>query len=1567
VVDGVFQAVFPTTAEQGLAKKNELNVRGTLLMALPDKHKLKFNIHKDAKSLMEAIGKRFGGNKETKKVQKTLLKQQYENFSGSSSESLDQIHHRLQKLISQLEILDKSLSQEDINLKFLKSLPTELRTHTLTSRNKADLEDHSLDDLFNNLKIYEAEVKSSSSTSHTTQNIVFVSSQNTDSTNESVSVVPSVFAASTKPQASILPNVDNLSDVVIYSFFASQSNSPQLENDDLKQIGADDLEETDLKWQMAMLTMRDMRFLQRTGRNLGANGTTSIGFDMSKIECYNCHRRGHFARECRSPRDTRNKDTQRRTVPVETSTSNAFVSQCDGVGSYDWSFQADKEPTNYALMAFTSSNSSSFLGSDGEVAPCFKACTKAYATLQSHYDKLTVDFRKSQFDVLSYKTRLGSVDARLVVYQLNENMFKEDIQLLKVDVMLRDNALVELRKQFEKAEKERDEYKLDAGYHVVSPPYTGTFMPLKLDLVFHDAPTASEIVPNVLNVEPSTTKPTKELSQSNRPSAPIIEDWVSDSEDDYEGEPMPTQKEPSFVQTFKYVKTRRTSVKPVDHTTQAENLRKDTPKSRVLTRSRLVPLNATRPVTTVVSQTNVTRPRPVQYIVHKAHSPIKRPINHRPAPKHRNFHKIVTTVKGNPQQDLKDKCVIDSGCSRYMTGNISYLSDFEKINRGYVAFGGNPKGGKIIGKGKIRTCKLDIDDVYFVKELKFNLFSVSQMCDKKNNVLFTNTECVVLSSDFKLPDENHVLLRVPRENNMYNVDLKNVVPSGDLTYLFAKATLNKSNLCHKRLGHINFKTMNKLFKGNLIRGLPSKVFKNNHTCVACKEGKKHRASCNSKPVSFVSQPLRRVLVTKPHNNTPYELLLGRSPSIAFMRPFGCSVTILNTIDPLEKFDGKADEGFLVGYSVNSKAFRVFNSKTRIVQETLHINFLENQPNVAGSIQDNLDAGTVGKETESAQQYVLLPLWSTSSKDPPNIDVDIAFDVKENKSEVHVSPSSSDKTKKHDEKAKRKAKRKSHIDLSAGVKNLSDEFEDFSSNNINMVNAAGAPVSAVGPNSTNNTNSFNAASSSHNAFRPSFEIDDEEAVGAEADFSILETSITVNPIPITRVHKDHPVTQIIGDLTSALQTRSMARMVKEQGGLNQINDEDFHTCMFACFLSQEEPKRVLQALKDTSWIEAITIKEKVYVCQALGFEDPDYPDKVYKVVKALYGLHQAPRAWYETLAIYLLENDGKSASTPIDTEKPLLKDPDGEDVDVHMYMLMIGSLMYLTSSRPYIMFTVCACAPFLSYSKVSHLHAVKRIFRYLKGKPHLGLWYPKDYPFNLGAYSDSDYARASLDRKSTTRGCQFLEDTIRQNLRLDDDADGIDCLLNEEIFAELARMRYEKPFTKNAWNEFSSSMASAVICLATVMINAQVDDLSSHNTKYTSPALTQKVFANIRRTGKGISGVETHLFGAMLVQQQVHDVAKVNVEDEDDNETCATVTQKVANLEQDKITQALEITKLKQWVRKLEKKRRSKYYGLKSLTLVYETMITNGLEDPDYPDKVYKVVKALYGLHQVPRA
>nr|GEX41459.1 hypothetical protein [Tanacetum cinerariifolium] len=1288
-----------------------------------------------------------------------------------------------------------------------------------------------------------------------------------------------------------------------------------------------------------------------------------------------------------------------------------------------------------------------------------------------------------------------------------------------------------------------DRFQPSGGYHDVPPSYTGTFMQPKPDLVFNTAHIAVETDHSAFNVQLSPPKPDQDLSYTTRP-------------------------------THLSLRTGH-SVQPVETSIPAATPTPASSKSTssALTQSKPVFNTAVRPVSADVPKINVTRPRYAHPIVTNSKSPIKRHITHSPSPKTSNSPPKVTAV-----QAPVDTRVIDSGCSRNMTGNMSNLSDFEELNGGYVAFGGNPKGGKISGKGKIKTSKLDFDDVYFVKDLKFNLFSVSQMCGKKNSVLFTDTECLVLSPDFKLHDASQVLLRVPRENNMYNVNLKNIVHFRDLTCLFAKETIDESNLWHRRLhmdlfGPTFVKSLNKksyclvvtdnysrftwvffldtkdetsLILKTFITGLENQlslkgikrefsvprtpqqngiVERKNRTLI---EAARTMLADTLLPILFWAEAVNtacyvqnRVLVTKPHNKTPYELLHGRTPSIGFMRPFGCPVTILNTLDPLGKFKGNVDEGFLIGYY-----------------------------NYDGN------ASFDGKEHD--------------------------FDARKPESEVNVSPSSSAQSRKQDDKTKKEAKGKSRVESFTGYGDLSAEFEDCSDNSSNEVNAAGTIVPTVRQNSLNSTNTFSAAGPSNatasltygkSSFIDASQLpddpdmpeleditysNDEDDVGADADFNNLEPSIIVSPILTTRIHKDHHMSQIIGDMSSTTQTRSMTRVVKDQG-------------------TQE----VHQALKDPSWIEAMqekllqfkmqkvwvlvdlphgkraiayasfmgfmvyqmdvksaflygTIEEEVYVCQPLGFEDPDHPDKVYKVVKTLYGLHQAPRAWYETLASYLLENgfqkgkidqtlfikkqkediilvriyvddiifgatnkdlcksfeklmkdkfqmsymgeltfflglqvkqkkdgifisqdkyiaeilrkfgliEGKSASTPIDTEKPLLKDLYGEDVDIHTYRSMIGSLMYLTSSRPGIMFAVCACARFQVTPKASHFYAVKRIFRYLKGKPHFGLWYPKDSPFDLVAYSDSDYAvqkktvvatlsteaeyvaaasccaqvlwiqnqlldygyiqyaltvnlniyvscikqfwnivaikqvndvtrlQALVDKKKVV----ITEAAIREVLHLDD-AEGVDCLPNEEIFTELARMGYEKPSTKltfykaffssqwkflihtilqcmsakrTSWNKFSSSMVSAVICLST------------------------------ERVGKGFFGVETPLFKGMLVRQEIEEEgdAYEHVEDVtagDDahgDDTAAhaevpTVTQEpsissptpptplprppqdlpsTSQVQQtlpqspqiiwnDKVAQALEITKLKRRVKKLENKNKVRVLKLRRLQRV----------------------------------
>ncbi|GJY94777.1 putative ribonuclease H-like domain-containing protein [Tanacetum coccineum] len=504
---------------------------------------------------------------------------------------------------------------------------------------------------------------------------------------------------------------------------------------------------------------------------------------------------------------------------------------------------------------------------------------------------------------------------------------------------------------------------------------------------------------------------------------------------------------------------------------------------------------------------------------------------------------------GNPQMDLQDQGVIDSGCSRHMTGNMSYLTDYEEIDGGYVAFGGNPKGGKITGKCTIKT-----------------------------------------------------------------------VPKGGLTCLFAKATSDESKLWHRRLGHLNFKTMNKLVKGNIVRGLPSKLFENDQTFVACQKGKQHIASCKSKTENSISLPLHllhmdlfgptfvkslmkkmyclvvtddysrfiwvfflatkdetsgilksfitgienlvdhKVKVIRCDNRSDFknreinqfcemkgilrQFSVARTPqkngvaerrnmtlieaartmlvdsktlTLSFMRPFGCPVTILNTIDHLGKFDGKADEGFFGGYSLNSKAFRV--QKQVIMQVKLEK-------------RQNLSMITF------CYHYGLLIHHFPQD---PNSSLDDG------------SKPSSDDGKKVDEDPRKDSE-------------CNDQDKEDNVNSTNNINAA----------STNEVNVVGGKTSIELPFDPNmlaledYSIFDssrnDEDDGAEADMNNLDITIQVSPNPTIRIHKDHPLDQVIRDLQSAIQTRKMSKNWEEHGF--------------------EEPKKVIHALKDPSWIEAM---------------------------------------------------------------------------------------------------------------------------------------------------------------------------------------------------------------------------------------------------------------------------------------------------------------------------------------------------------------------------------------------
>nr|GEY84845.1 hypothetical protein [Tanacetum cinerariifolium] len=968
------------TTDDMQKRKNDVNARTTLLLVLPDEHQLRFSKHKTAQELWAAILKTFGGNEATKKTKKNLLKQKYGNFKAEGSETLEQTFNRLHVIVSHLEFIDIEIEQDDLNQKFLTSLAPEWLMHTIVWRNR---------------------------TKH-------------NSGNEEVNTTSVSTASTNVSTASVNIGAASISQDTTCAYIASQSNGSQIKFEDINQIDEDDMEEMDIKWNMALLSMRADRFWKKTGKRITIQGIDVAGFGRSKVECFNCHKMGHFARECRALRsqDKRKRDNYRQGSKVKEQTPKAFMA-IDGVG-WDWSYMANDEknhalvfdeeaPTEFALMAKTSAESVVF-----DNSLCSKACKKNTDSLNSKITELTDKLSDSKNMIYHYKLGLSQVEARLAEHRNQEVKYYEKIRVLEFKAESRANCIKSLTKELEliKKEKEGLDSKL-AGF----------------------------------------------------------------------------------------------------------------------------------------------------------------------------------------QTDSKD---LDS----LLESNISYITDYEPFDRGYVSFG---QGGCMItGKGTIKTCKLEFENVYFVKDLK-------------------------------------------------------------------------------------------------------------------------------------------VLLNKSHNETPYELFNGRTPAIGFLKPFGCHVMILNTLDHLGKFKAKGDKGFFIGYSMSSKSFRVFNKRTKRVEENLHVDFLKNKAieKAAGPNGSPVPTACLNDSQEPSSDTRLISKRVANQVETPSLD---------------------------------------------NILTLTNRFEDILEVTTNSV----------------------------------------DSDGVEADVSNMETSITASPTPTLRIHKDHSKSQIIGPVDTPIQTRNKSKEVEAmQEELLQFKIQNVWTLvncpkgvrpigtkwilknkkdergivirnkarLVAQGHTQEEGINYDEVFAPVARIEAIrlflayasfmgftvyqmdvkstflygTIDKEVYVMKPLRFQDSEFPAKVYKVEKAMYGLHQAPRAWYGTLSTYLLTNgfqrgdilkkfrysNVRSSNTPMDNENPWGKDETGKDVDLHHYRSMIRSLMYLTASRPDIMFAVCACARHQVTPKECQLHAVKRIFKYLKGHPKLGLWYPKESSFDLVAYLDSDYDGASQDRKSTTGGCQFL--------------------------------------------------------------------------------------------------------------------------------------------------------------------------------------------------------------------
>ncbi|GJT07346.1 putative ribonuclease H-like domain-containing protein [Tanacetum coccineum] len=1149
----------------------------------------------------------------------------------------------------QLAILGVIITPEDLNSKFLRSLPPEWNTHVVVWMNKADIETLSIDDLYYNFKIVKQDVKKSVSASTGTQNMAFITAPSTSSTNNvnTANFACEVGTSSSKVNtASSSVSTANISDNAVYTFMVENPNGSNLLQQELEQIHKYDMEAIDLKWQLSLLSMRAKRYYQRTGKKIFINANDTTGEPRNK--------EGQFRYQDNTRKQGNNEDTFSKTMLA-----------IDGVG-FDWSDMTEEQvKTNMALMAFSDSQNEVLYSEEVAVLKREVAC-KDYeiGVLKTEFEKVKQEKEGIDFKIAKFNNASKDLDNLLASQITNKS-------------------------------------KKGLGYNVVAPPH-----PISLN-----APTKHDLSYSCLD----------EFKE------PEFNGQVSEDENSSVESPLNVDKETIFHAAKK--------INCPNHQ-----------KKRMVTG-------------------NYYNRVDYDYYAKTSHPTTHMNMTSRAVLLKSGLKPLSTARPGILQ--LNDARFVDSECSRHMTGNI----------------------------GTLKTDNLDFKD---------------------------------------LPDKSKILLKIPRKGNMYSFDVKNIVPKENLTCLVANATLDESILWHGRLGHINFKNMNKLVKENLVRGLPLKHFENDQTCVTCLKGKQHRASCKSKVLNPITKPLfmlymdlfgptfvssllhkkyclvvtddysrftwvlflatkdetseilknfikeienlvnknvkiirydnetefknkvmddfcrekgirrehsvartpqqngvaerrnrtlieaartmladSKVLIVKPQNKTPYELFRGFKPALSFMKPFGCHVTILNTLDSLGKFDGKSDEGTSTNESVDAS---YFDSPSKEVDNDDEPKQVKDGPNNESDDKDKSEDDSSPKEVNAAGQHI-----NTAS---PKINT--------------------------------------------------GSFE---------LNTVVTPVNIA------SSKDMLGAAHTFEATHVEFFSDEDEP---EVDLGNILNSYAVPTTPNTRIHKDHPIKNVIGDEGP----KRISKALSDPTWVEAIQEELLQFQKVWILIDLPKGHRAI----GTKWIfrnkkdeRGIVIRNKArLVAQGHTLEEGIDYDEVFSPVARIEAIRLfLAYASFMGFMVYQIDvksaflygqieekqrEDGKfirqdkyvdeilrkfnyinvkSASTPDDLEKPLVKDGDGTDVDEHLYRSMIGSLMYLIASRPDIMFVVYACARFQVTPKTSHLLAVKRIFRYLKGKPTLGLWYSRDSPFELVAYTDSDYAGATQDRKSTTRGCQFL--------------------------------------------------------------------------------------------------------------------------------------------------------------------------------------------------------------------
>nr|GEV26475.1 hypothetical protein [Tanacetum cinerariifolium] len=1112
----------------------------------------------------------------------------------------------------------------------------------------------------------------------------------------------------------------------------------------------------DLHWEIAMLIIRARRFIKRTGMNLDINGQ-KLGFDKSKVECFNCHKNRHFARECRALKNQENRGREygRKTIPVENHTENALIAE-DRFGGYDWSYQDKEEhPTNYALMALTSSESSS--SSDFKVDSCPKTCLKDYATLKEQYDSLSSDFKKSQFNLVSYKACLQSIEEKLVHYKKNEAVFEEKINILNLKVRLRDNALVEYTKKLEKAEKERDELKLtlesDKGYHAVPTPYTGNYIPPKPDLMFIDEQVESNTV---------ETKPVK----NNRFRPLIIKEWIYDDESEVE-----------FKHNVKE-KTVRPSIEKIKFVKPASE----------------------------------------------------------------------KVEKGNPKQkEYKENRVIDNGCSRHMIENKCYLTDYKDYDDGFVSFR-DGKQHKASYKAKVVN---SINKPLHM--LHMDLFGPTNV-----KSLMKKSYCLVITDDFSrcswvfflaTKDETSEILKTFILGIENQLDCKVKVIRCDNGTEFKHSVMNQ--FCH-------------------MKGIKREF------SVARTPQQNGVAERKNKTLKEAARTM--ALVIKPHNKTPYELIHGRSPVIDFMKPFG----------------------FVVGFQTNGITGTKDNivasqakRKKEPEQEYIMIPICTTGPLISQGPKDSVvDAGKKAIEVDESQvldnggqddqvirildyhllmllhhyHLMLLELLLVLMHLRNILLNDFLL------SKMHSLPHVPIMTPINDTKIFGNAYDDEAVEEEVDINNvvssysipdapltkfLKDHPKDKVIGNIET------PVQ---------TRQMTKINKEHDKWKIGTKWvfrnkKDERGIVIRnkarlvAQVHTQEEGIDYDEVlaPVARIKairlflayasfKDFIVYQM--DVKSDFlygKIEEGAPRAWYETLLIYLMDNGFHRGQIdkTLFIKRHKDDILLVQVYVDDIIFGSTKKELSTEFEKLMHDK--FQMSSMGELSFFWGLQvqQKSNGIFISQDKYVADilkkfdfSTIKTASTLMEPNKALIKDAEAEDVDVHLYRSMIGLLMYLTVSRPDITFTVCAYARFQVTLKTSHLHAVKRIFRYLKDQTIYKEWADiiervATTASSLEGEQDSEKPSASegfekivdfLNAKPiryaltvnptvyASRVKQFwttakvkkfngqkqiqalvdkqkviiMKESIRCDLKLDD-AEGTVCLPNDTIFEELVRM------------------------------------------------------------------------------------------------------------------------------------------------------------------------------------